>query len=424
MMADLALRGGKVFGPKGFKRADVLIQDGRVIAVEKELPAKQELDARGCLVAPGLVDLHTHLREPGSEEAETIESGSKAAVLGGYTAVIAMPNTNPAIDSPAMVHEINALAKNALCEIHPSGAITAGRMGERLAPIKEMADLGVKLFTDDGRGVQEDGIMRRALEYSSDLQVRLAQHCEVESLAESGQMNEGKCSVKLGLTGIPAEAEEMMVARDIALSRLTGSPVHFQHLSTKGSIDLVRTARMQGINVTCEAAPHHFTLTEELLESYDPVYKVNPPLRTHQDRDAVKEGFQQKVIDAIATDHAPHAAHKKELPFEQAPPGMLGLETALALALSQLSITPEEVIELMSINPARIGGLSHQGEPIEAGRQANICVFDSTESWVVDAQKSASLSRNNPYDKMKLTGRVRHTIFHGEPVVIDALLMR
>lgn len=388
----------------------------------KNKTAKNEIDARGCLISPGLVDIHTHLRQPGKEEAETIESGSKAAALGGFTAVLAMPNTEPSIDSPSVVREIKELAKTAFCEIGVSGAITKERKGDTLAPMAEMAELGVKIFTDDGRGIQDDALMRRALEYASNLGVRLAQHCEIESLASGGQMNEGEWSSKLGLQGIPAEAEELMVARDIALSKLTGSPVHFQHISTQGSVELVRQGRKEGLDITCEAAPHHFSLTEECLKDFDPIYKVNPPLRTKTDVKSIAKGLKEGIIDAIATDHAPHPSHLKELPFADAPCGMLGLETALSLALQNLDISPEEVVRLLSMNPAQIAGMQNQGEEIAAGAFANLCIFDPTQKWTVDKSKSPSRSSNNPYDKMELTGKVQHTIFNGRQVVCDGEL--
>ena len=345
-----------------------------------EAGARVTLDASGCVVAPGLVDLHTHLRQPGREEAETIESGSRAAALGGFTAVVAMPNTEPAIDCAAVVHEVLDLGKQAgLCDVQAAGAITVGREGDRLAPMAEMAALGVRLFTDDGRGVQDASLMRRALEYAGGLGVTLAQHCEDEALAAGGHMHEGEWSSRLGIAGQPAEAEELMVMRDIALARLTGASVHFQHLSTMGSVAMVRAARANGLAVTAEATPHHFTLTHAACAGFDPVFKVNPPLRTEGDVAAIRAGLADGALDAIATDHAPHAQEAKEQPFDQAPPGMLGLETALALALTELGLPIEEVLALMSWRPAAIAGLGGaHGGPIAAGYPANLCVIDPT----------------------------------------------
>jgi len=421
-LADLVLKGGRVVDATGSRVADVVVgDDGRIAAVGSDLQADRVLDASGCVIAPGLVDLHTHLRQPGREEAETVESGSRAAALGGYTAIVAMPNTEPAIDSAAVVHEVLDLgAKAALCDVRVAGAITVGRAGDRLAPIAEMAQLGVRLFTDDGRGVQDAALMRRALEYAADLGVILAQHCEDETLAAGGHMHEGEWSSRLGIAGQCAETEELMVMRDIALARLAGARVHFQHLSTAGSIAMVRAARANGVPVTAEATTHHFTLTHAECASFDPVFKVNPPLRTDADVAAVRAGLADGSVDAIATDHAPHAQEAKEQPFDQAPPGMLGLETALALALTELDLPIESVLALLSWQPAEIAGLTGtHGGPVAAGYLANLCVIDPAAEWVVDPALLASRSRNTPYAGRKLTGRVRHTLLAGEAVVID-----
>jgi dihydroorotase len=425
---ELVVRGGTVVDATGRRSADVLVVDGVVAAVGEGLDVPAEarvLDAGGCVVAPGLVDLHVHLRQPGREEAETVDSGSRAAALGGYTAVVAMPNTEPAIDSAAVVREVLDLGATACCDVRVAGAITKGRRGEELAPMGEMAALGVRMFTDDGAGVQDARLMRRALEYASALGVLLAQHCEDDELAEGGHMHEGDWSSRLGVPGIPTEAEAMMVARDVSLAQLTGAPVHFLHLSTAMSIAMVRAAKAAKLAVTAEAAPHHFTLTDELVASYNPVFKVNPPLRAQGDIDAVKAGLADGTIDAIATDHAPHAQEAKELPFDQAPPGMLGLETSLALALNELDLPVERVLALLSWQPARIAGLSGQhGGPVAEGAPANLTVIDPDAVWVVEPERLASRSRNTPYAGRKLTGRVRHTLLRGEPVVVDGEAQR
>ncbi len=424
----IIVKGGTVVDATGERRADVAIDDdGTIAAVGENLDGDRVIDAGGCIVAPGLVDLHTHLREPGREEAETVETGSRAAALGGFTAVVAMPNTDPPIDSASVVREVLELGRSAPCDVHSSGAITVGRKGEQLSPMAEMADLGVRLFTDDGDGVQDAGLMRRALEYASGLPqpVTLAQHCEVAALAAGGHMHEGEWSSRLGIPGAPAEAEELMVARDIVLSRLTGMRVHFQHLSTAVSVDLVREAKARGLQVTAEATTHHFTLTDAEVASYDPLYKVNPPLRPDGDVQAVRAGLADGTIDAIATDHAPHTQEAKEQAFDQAPPGMLGLETALALALTELDLPIAQVLALLSWRPAAIAGLSDQhGGPVAEGRPANLCVIDPSKTWTVDPARSASRSRNNPYAGRTLTGRVRHTFLFGEPVVIDGEAQR
>ncbi|MBL8779065.1 MAG: dihydroorotase [Acidimicrobiales bacterium] len=424
----IIVKGGTVVDATGERRADVAIDDdGTIAAVGEGLEGGRVIDADGCYVAPGLVDLHTHLREPGREEAETVETGSRAAALGGFTAVVAMPNTDPPIDSASVVREVLELGRAAPCDVHSSGAITVGRKGEQLTPMAEMADLGVRLFTDDGDGVQDAGLMRRALEYASGLpqQVTLAQHCEVAALAAGGHMHEGEWSSRLGIPGQPAESEELMVARDIVLSRLTGMRVHFQHLSTAVSVDLVCEAKARGLQVTAEATTHHFTLTDAQVASYDPLYKVNPPLRPDADVAAVRAGLADGAIDAIATDHAPHTQEAKEQAFDQAPPGMLGLETALALALTKLDLPIAQVLALLSWQPAAIAGLADQhGGPVAEGRPANLCVIDPTETWTVDPAQSASRSRNNPYAGRTLTGRVRHTFLFGEPVVLDGEAQR
>jgi dihydroorotase len=330
-----------------------------------------------------------------------------------------MPNTDPAIDSAGVVREVLELGAKALCDVRPAGAITKGRAGAELAPIAEMAELGVRIFTDDGAGVQDSRLMRRALEYSSALGVTLAQHCEDHGLAAGGHMHEGEWSSRLGIPGIPAEAEELMVARDIALARLTGAPIHFLHMSTARSIELIRAAKAEGLPVTAEAAPHHFTLTHAAIAGYDTVFKVNPPLRTDADVEAVRAGLADGTIDAIATDHAPHAQEVKEAGFDEAPPGMLGLETAFALAL-RLDVPIERVLALLSWNPARIAGLTAEhGGPIAEGRPANLTVLDLDVQWTVVPEQLASRSRNTPYAGWDLTGRARHTILRGEPVVVD-----
>jgi dihydroorotase len=428
---SFVIKGGRVIDQHGERVADVAVgDDGRIAEVATDIDATgaRVIDASGCIVTPGFVDLHSHLREPGKEEAETIESGARCAALGGYSAIVAMPNTTPAIDCAAVVRQVLEAGARSLVDVRSSGAITIDRAGETLAPMAEMAALGVRIFTDDGTGVQDDGLMRRAMEYASDLGVSLAQHCEIDALARGGHMNEGAWSSRLGVPGIPAEAEELMVARDIALARATGAHAHFQHLSTAGSVELVRAAKAAGASITAEATTHHFTLTDACLAGYDAVFKVNPPLRTDADVAAIKAGLADGTIDAIATDHAPHTQEAKEAPLDQAPPGMLGLETALALALTELQpggLDLARIVALLSWQPARIARIdAEHGRPVAPGEPAHLCVFDPTETWVVDPARSASRSRNNPYAGRTLTGRVRHTIVAGEPVVIDAEAQR
>ena len=430
-MGSVLITGGRILDPQGERMGDVLLVDGDIASVGVGLAAPEGatvLDATGCVVSPGFVDLHVHLREPGREEAETIETGSRAAALGGFTAVVAMPNTEPPHDSLATIEFVRAQARRAgLCEVAPSGCITMGRAGEALAPFGELAAAGVRLFTDDGNGVQDAALMRRALEYAKPLGITLAQHCEVASLTKGAVMHEGSCCSRLGLPGWPALAEELMVHRDIELARLTGAPVHFLHLSTARSVELVRAAKAEGLAVTAEAAPHHFTLTDELLAGYDAVFKVNPPLRTPADIAAIKAGLVDGTIDAIATDHAPHPPESKEAPLDQAPPGMLGLETALALAITELgALMPlAAIVAALSWKPAAIAGLAERhGRAIEPGAPANLTVFDPDHEWTVVPTKLASLSRNTPYAGRTLRGKVRHTVFGGTPVVIDGTAQR
>ena len=422
MAESVLLAGGTVVDVDGERRIDVRIDpvSGRVVeaAADLEVVGSEVHDVSGAYVLPGLVDVHVHMRQPGREEAETVETGARCAALGGYTAVVAMPNTTPAIDCAAVVREVLELGRTAPCDVHSSGAVTIDRAGETLAPMAEMAALGVRLFTDDGAGVQDPGLMRRAMEYAADLGVTLAQHCEVDALAAGGHMHEGEWSSRLGIPGQPAEAEEMMVARDLMLARLTGARIHIQHVSTATSVAMVRAAKAEGLPVTAEATTHHFTLTHAECASYSPLFKVAPPLRTDVDVEAIRVGLADGTIDAVATDHAPHTQESKELPFEQAPPGMLGLETALALAIGHLDLPMVDVVRRMSLAPAAIAGVADvHGRPVAAGEFANLCVLDPGATWTVDPAVTASRSRNTPYGGWTLQGKVIHTVLHGEMVV-------
>jgi dihydroorotase len=426
---SLVITGARVVDPDGERRVDVRVADGIVADVGHAIhPADGDrvVDASGLVLSPGFVDLHVHLREPGREEAETIETGSRAAALGGYTAVVAMPNTDPTQDCVEVVEFVRRQGERAgLCDVHPSGSITVGRAGERLTPFAELAAVGVRLLTDDGNGVQDPLLMRRALEYAAGLDVTLAQHCEVERLTHGAVMHEGACCSRLGLPGWPSIAEELMLHRDIELVRLTGVGMHFLHLSTAGSVQLVRRAKAEGLPVTAEAAPHHFSLDDERLATYDALYKVNPPLRTSADIAAIRTGLADGTIDAIATDHAPHAAETKERPLDQAPPGMLGLETALGVSLAHLDMPLADVVAALSWKPAAIAGIGDRhGRPIEPGEPANLTIFDPDLDWEVVPAALASKSRNTPYVGVALRGRVVHTIFDGELVVEDGKATR
>jgi dihydroorotase len=426
----IVIKHGLVLDQTGEREADVAIDGRTVVDIGENLAADRDrdivLDAAGCVVCPGFVDLHAHLREPGQEEAETIETGARAAALGGYTAVVAMPNTDPPQDSVSVVEFVRRQAVAAgLCEVAPAGCITVGRLGQQLAPFAELAAAGVTLFTDDGNGVQDPLLMRRALEYSLGLGITLAQHCEVTRLTEGAVMHEGACCSRLGLPGWPSIAEELMVHRDIELARLTGARVHLLHLSTERSVALVRAAKADGVAVTAEASPHHLSLTDDELAGYSATYKVNPPLRPPSDVAAVRAGLVDGTIDAIATDHAPHAPETKEQPLDHAPPGMLGLETALGVALAHLEMPLIEVIAAMSWKPAAIAGLAERhGRPVAPGEPANLTVFDPDIEWEVQPARLASKSRNTPYVAKPLRGRVRHTVYFGDPVVVDGVAQR
>lgn len=428
-MADLVIRGGRVLDPGGERTADVRVHDGVVVEVGEHLTGDATLDASGCLVAPGLVDVHVHLREPGMEEAETVETGARAAALGGYTAVVAMPNTTPPLDDPTVVAAVLAAGTRAACEVVSSGTITRGRAGEELAPMGELHALGVRMFTDDGDCVADAGVMRRALEYARALPgAVISQHAEDPALVAGGAMHEGEWSSRLGIPGRPAVAEEVVVARDVILARATGARLHFQHISTAGAVELVRAAKAAGARVTAEACPHHFTLTDACCATFDPVFKVNPPLRADADLAAIKAGLADGTIDVIATDHAPHPTEAKERPFEEAPSGMLGLETALALVWEELVrpgvLTPLAAFAACSWKPAAIAGLAHHGGPVAPGAVANLCVFDPEHRWEVAPDRLASKARNTPFAGRVLTGKVRHTLLRGDVVVRDGEAQR
>lgn len=428
-MSGFVIRGGRVVDPATGRDevADVLVSDGHVTGIGKDLDALEVVDATGMVVAPGFVDMHTHLREPGREDEETVATASAGAAAGGYTAVCAMPNTDPVADSAAVVEQVWALGREAgLVEVLPSGALSKGLEGRKMADLGEMARslAQVRLFTDDGHGVQDSLFARRVMEYLVTFDAVYAEHCEDAALAAGGQMHECSRSMALGLRGIPSAAEELMAARDVALAKLTGCRLHLLHVSTRGTVEIVRRAKDDGVKVTAEATPHHFTLTDEALEDYDPMAKVNPPLREDDDRLAIVEGLADGTIDAIATDHAPHAREEKDQEFLYAPPGMLGLETALGLTLTQLvepgHVSLSRAIELLSTAPASILRMDGQGS-IAEGRPANVVVFDPKARWTVEPDRFQSLSRNTPFAGRELTGKVVHTFFRGRQTVEDGL---
>ncbi|HEY7756573.1 MAG TPA: dihydroorotase [Actinomycetota bacterium] len=431
MAERIRIRGARIVDPATGRdeRGDVLVEDGRVAAPDGTVSGALELDAEGLVLAPGLVDLHTHLREPGREDKETVESGCRAAALGGFTAVAPMANTDPIADTAAVIHEVRALGIRAgLCDVVPVGAITRGLEGESMAEIGEMVEAGVRMFSDDGRSVPDARVLRNALTYARAFDgVVIAEHCEDASLTEGGQMHEGYHSSSLGLAGRPRESEEIVVARDLAVARLTGGRLHLCHLSSAGSVEMVRRAKADGLRVTAEVTPHHLVFTDEELLTYDTNFKVNPPLRTTEDREALRAGLADGTIDAVATDHAPHAVEEKEAEFDQAPPGTIGLETALAAVLTHLveagAMSLPRAVEAMSTAPAGILGLGDHGGPIEPGRPANLVVFDPAAEWAVEAP-FASRSRNSAFLGRTLRGRVIHTLYRGELVVADGKAQR
>jgi dihydroorotase len=400
---------------------DVLVEDSLIASVGSDIgkDRAEVLDCGGLVVAPGLVDLHAHLREPGREDKEIVETGARAAAVGGFTAVCAMPNTEPVADHAAIVLEVVALAEKAgLCDVYPAGAITKGLEGESLVEMGELAEAGVRLFTDDHRCVQSARVMRMALEYARAFDVVVCEHAQDEALSEGWQMHEGQYSALLGLTGAPSEAEEVIVARDLLLARLTGGRLHLTHLSAGGSVDAVRRAKEQGTRISADVTPHHLALADEDLVTYDTNLKINPPLRSAEDRNALRAGLVNGALDAVATDHAPHAVEDKEQEFDQAPPGTTGLETALAVVLSELVepgyVPLSRAMEAMSKAPASILGLDEHGGPVSPGRPANLVVFDPAEEWVVGERPFASRGRNSAFLGRKVRGRVVHTLLRGE----------
>ena len=427
----ILIRGARIVDPASGRDevGDVLVEDGRIASTEDGSAGATVLEAEGLVLAPGLVDLHTHLREPGREDKETVETGCRAAALGGFTAVTPMANTQPVADNAAVIHEVRDLGIRAgLCDVFPAGAITRGLEGEAMAEIGEMVDAGVRIFSDDGHTVPDARVLRNALTYARTFEgVVIAEHCEDPSLTDGGQMHEGYHSYSLGLAGRPRESEEIIVARDLALARLTGGRLHVQHLSSAGSVEMVRRAKADGLRVTAEVTPHHLVFSDEDLVTYDTNFKVNPPLRTPEDREALWAGLVDGTIDAVATDHAPHAVEDKEVEFDQAPPGTIGLETALAAVLTHLvepgAMTLLRAIEAMSTAPARILGAGDHAGPIEPGRPANLVVFDPAADWVVEPP-FASRSRNSAFLGRALLGRVVHTIYRGDLVVADGKAQR
>jgi dihydroorotase len=429
-MSGWLVRGARVLGGEP---ADVLVRDGVVAelgpAGSVESAGERVVDADGLVALPGLVDLHTHLREPGREDAETVETGTAAAALGGFTAVHAMANTDPVADTAGVVEQVWRLGREAgHCDVQPVGAVTVGLGGTHLAELGAMAEsaAGVRVFSDDGRCVSDAVLMRRALEYVKAFDGVIAQHAQEPRLTEGAQMHEGDLSGRLGLTGWPSVAEEAVIARDVLLAAHVGSRLHVCHVSTRGSVEILRLAKAAGFPVTAEVTPHHLLLTDELAATYDPIYKVNPPLRTAADVAALRAGLADGVIDCVATDHAPHALEDKETEWPAAAFGMLGLQTALSVVAATMVDTGlldwAAVADRMSVRPARIGRLSAQGCEIAVGAPANLTLVDPAARWVVDPARLASRSRNTPYAGRELPVRVVATFLRGRATVLDGAL--
>ncbi|MFD5413105.1 dihydroorotase [Streptomyces nojiriensis] len=427
-MSKILIRGAKVLGGEA---QDVLIDGETIAEVGQNLSAEGAtvIDAEGQILLPGLVDLHTHLREPGREDSETVLTGTRAAASGGYTAVFAMANTFPVADTAGVVEQVWRLGKESgYCDVQPIGAVTVGLEGKQLSELGAMHESAacVTVFSDDGKCVDDAVIMRRALEYVKAFGGVVAQHAQEPRLTEGAQMNEGVVSAELGLGGWPAVAEESIIARDVLLAEHVGSRVHICHLSTAGSVEIVRWAKSRGIDVTAEVTPHHLLLTEELVRSYNAVYKVNPPLRTERDVLALREALADGTIDIVATDHAPHPHEDKDCEWAAAAMGMVGLETALSVVQQTMVETGlldwAGVAERMSFAPARIGSLDNHGRPVSAGEPANLTLVDTSYRGVVDPAHFASRSRNTPYEGRELPGRVTHTFLRGRATVVDGKL--
>ena len=422
----LLLRGGRVIDPsqKLDRVLDVLLADGKVAAIGEKLSAQSDaevVDVANMIVCPGLIDLHVHLREPGGEHKETIATGARAAAAGGFTAVCAMPNTDPPIDDPAAVGFVRAEGMRVgAARVYPMGAVSVGQKGERLTEMGEMVDAGAVGFTDDGKPVWDGGLMRVALEYAQIFHVPVVDHCEDKSLSRGGSMNEGVVSARMGLTGIPNAAEDVMIARDLLLAELTGGRLHIQHVSTFHGVELIRQAKARGVRVTAEATPHHLTLTDEAADKYRTDAKVNPPLRSEADRQAVIQGMLDGTLDVIATDHAPHHYDEKEQAFDDAPFGLIGLETALGLMLTHFvhtgALSLSDLVERMSCAPARAFNLP--GGTLGEGASADVTVFDPALEWTVDPQALRSKSKNTPFAGWQLKGRAVRTVVGGRSVFV------
>ena len=422
MSKSLLIRGGRVVDPaSGIDAvADVLLRDGKVAAVGKvSEKADETFEAKGMIVAPGFIDIHVHLREPGQSYKESIATGTQAAAAGGFTSVCAMPNTVPVNDSPETTRWMQSSERGAVVNVFPIAAATIGSQGEKLTDFKALHAAGAIAVSDDGKPILDDRIMEDALRAAARVGIPVIQHAEDTRLTSGASMNAGPVSFRLGLRGMPVEAEAGVVGRDIELARSTKAHIHVAHISTADALERVKRARAAGVNVTCEVTPHHFVLIDENIGEYDTRFKMNPPLRSAGDRDAMIAGLLDGSLDCIATDHAPHARHEKEVEFDKAAFGIIGLETALAIALTELhhkrKVALKRIVELLSTNPAKIANLQHRGT-LAVGSYADVTVFDPAKKWKFDVEKSKSKARNTPFDGRQFTGRVTATIVGGEIV--------
>jgi len=424
------IKGGFVIDPKSGKNGlfDIIIDKGKIVEIgnDLEFTTGDIVDVTGKYVIPGLVDAHCHLREPGFEYKEDIETGTQSAAVGGFTSIACMPNTNPVIDNESVVkYIINRAKQDGFVNVYPIGSITKGQAGEELSEIGELKFAGAVAVSDDGKPVMKASIMKKALQYASMFDITVISHCEDLDIAEDGYMNEGYQSTVMGLKGIPSAAEEVMVARDLILAEYTNAPIHIAHVSTELSVDLIRNAKKRGVKVTCETCPHYFVLTEDACEGFNTLAKVNPPLRTQKDVDAIIEGLKDGTIDIIATDHAPHHIDEKNVEFASAANGMVGFETALPLVITYLYktgvLTLEQIVEKMCVNPSKILGLNKGS--LEVGKAADITIIDVDEDVIVDTAKFKSKSKNSPFNGYKLKGAIYYTIVNGKFIVREKVLL-
>ena len=422
-MSKLLLKDAEVVNPgdEEIKKQDILIEEGEIIGLADEIEVKsaETIELSNKLVMPGLIDMHTHLREPGYEHKETIATGTQAAAKGGFTSIACMPNTNPVLDKETLIEGLDKkAAENGVVKVYPIGAVTKGSQGEELAEIGSMAEAGIVGISDDGNPVMDSEIMRLALKYAGDFDLPVISHCEDENLSGDGVVHEGYYSTVTGLDPIPASSEEVMVARDICLAQETNNPVHIAHISTKGAVQLVREAKAKDIPVTCEVTPHHFSLTDQAITSFSTATKVHPPLRSKEDVQAMKEGLKDGTIDVIATDHAPHAPEEKDVEYDYAPFGISGFETAVGLIVTELIATGvlswQELVEKLTINPASILGL--EGGRLKEGARADLTIIDPEQEWEVDPKNFVSKGKNTPFAGQKLKGQNVMTIVDGEIV--------